>query len=61
MHDAAHARPSPSPPSRPTFLVGTPDTEGAADSERRPLLTVQASNDSTAESERRPTRKVGAA
>ncbi|NUQ73801.1 MAG: site-specific integrase [Polyangiaceae bacterium] len=54
--------PPPMPPTRPTLSAGAvPDTEGAADSERRPLLTVQASNDSAAKSERRPRRKVGAA
>jgi hypothetical protein len=52
---------APTPPARPTLPAGAPDAEGATDSERRPLLTVQASNDSAAESERRPRRKVGAA
>lgn len=51
----------PTPPARPKLPAGAPDAKGAADSERRPLLTVQASNDSAADSERRPTRKAGAA
>jgi len=51
----------PTPPSRPALTAGAPNADGAGDSERRPLLTVQASNDGAVESERHPRRKAGAA